>query len=53
MQLVAVRFDFVQPAFAFRRRVDQLRQLRGMQSGNAAARERRATGRGMPEEGRG
>ena len=28
MHTVAVEFDFVQPAVAFRRRVDQLRQLR-------------------------
>ena len=28
MRAVAVEFDFVQPAVAFRRRIDQLRELR-------------------------
>jgi hypothetical protein len=44
MHAVAVELDFVQPLIAFRRRVDQLRELRRdpfRQSGRAGARRAR------------
>jgi hypothetical protein len=44
---VAVVFDFVQPAVAVRRRVDQLRELRPNPLGSGSVRRRRTIDCGM------